>query len=577
MRKFFILSIFVGLLAASCRSGCSNHGSCVADTCLCNENYAGADCSIYDEALVNNRVSHGDVFTREWRYYHILAVSDRGDLIIEVNQTSATGDCDTYVRLGDYPNRQTFDYRDISTQKNARIEISHPEGTYYIGVYGFLGSSFDILANSQSDCENDCSGNGLCASENLCSCYEGWAGNDCGTKMTPMVNSTVYSESVGSHLWNYYSFDNTLNTLVINVSQTDDETQDCDLYVRSGTELPSLVSYDYRDTTTNSEYSLKISEAESGQYSIGIYGFKKCDYSIVAESVNECPNLCSGTQHGLCASNTCQCNLRFTGDACETMLSPLIYDSPMTGFVEQNAWNWYHFTPRSTSNILVSLVQESHDMDCDMYIRRTEEPDRTHYDYRDITFSDNFTITIESPSFETYHIGVLGYKTCAYSLVTSVSLDCPNSCTDANHGTCQDGHCLCKDGWTGDDCSEQMNLLQLDSTVTSSIPANEWKYYSFNAKMGYEVTILLRELNSTGFLWLYEARDSFPTMAEYDNSDTESNMQVHDIVFTPESDIVAYIGVFASPLSIQGQMYGYKLVAWQASGLGVRTPVRFRE
>ena len=579
MRRFLILSIFVVGLLASCPNDCSGHGVCQSTTCKCQTNYAGSDCSIYDELLKNGQVSHGVVNTREWRYYHIQAKSDHSNLVIMVNQTTPTGDCDTYVRLGDYPTKRVYDFRDISTNKEIKIEVPHPDGTYYIGIFGFLGTSFDIVASISSQCENDCSHHGSCVGENECSCYVGWTGDNCGTPIKTMTNSTVYPGSVGLRLWNYYSFENTQNTLVVNLSQTGGGDEDCDLYIRFGESLPSLVSYDYRDTTVNSEHSMKIGEAETGQYMIGVYGFKECSYNIVAETFNECPNQCSGAEHGTCLSGdvSCQCMSSFEGDGCETMIPPLSYDSPVTGFVEKEFWNYYHFSPSSSSNALVTVMQDDPDMDCDMYIRRGELPDRTHYDYRNISLMvQNFTIVIENPSFEVHNIGVYGYKTCSYSIFTHLSGECPNSCTDSNHGTCDDGHCICKDGWTGDDCSRQMNNIDLDTTIESSVVADHWKYYSFDAKMGYEVVIFMRELNSTGFLWLYESRNSFPSTAEYDNADTETNSEVHNIVFTPDSDMVVYVGVFGSPLSIELQLYGFKLVAWQASNLGASAPLRLR-
>ena len=51
---------------------------------------------------MNGVTQHGSVGTREWRYYHISAASNKSDLLIEVNQTTLTGDCDTYLRSDIY-------------------------------------------------------------------------------------------------------------------------------------------------------------------------------------------------------------------------------------------------------------------------------------------------------------------------------------------------------------------------------------------------------------------------------------------------------------------------------------------
>jgi hypothetical protein len=247
------------------------------------------------------------------------------------------------------------------------------------------------------------------------------------------------------------------------------------------------------------------------------------------------------------------------------MTTMAVYDTPYTGFVDDNMWNYYNFRPDQSSNVVVSLNQTSTDMDCDLYIRKDENPTRFQYNYRDISFQQNFSITIENPSFSFYYIGVYGYKACSYLLQIQSSRNCPNSCTDANHGVCQQGHCICKDGWTGDDCSVPNNALTIGTTITSYLYAGNWSYYSVAVKAGYEVTILLRELDSVGFLWLYESRDPFPSMIVYDYADTESNTATHRIVFTPVSDQSAQIGVFASPFTRPSVSYGFKLVVWQAS------------
>lgn len=563
MKRFLLCSVLVAVILADCLNDCSGYGDCVGDTCQCYENRGGSDCSVSDVQLTSGVTTHGSVGTREWTYYHIFAMGQSSELVVQVNQTSLFGDCDTYLRENNYPTRNDYDERDISTSKHSQLTIDHPSGTYFIGVYGFLGAEFDIQAFLKTDCVADCSGHGQCVNDGECACEDGWAGDDCSSEYTEMTANVTYDGFVEKTLFNYYAFNNDQNTMQIEIHQTGEGDQDCDLYVKYG-ELPTLNSFDQRDTTVSDDHIMKVPEATIGEYFIGVYGFKACNYNIQAFSYSECPNKCS--DHGACDGLvTCRCAARFDGDGCETMISPLTYDSPQTGYVDTSNWNYYHFTPRSTSNILVNLVQAEDGQDCDVYIRINEEPTRFEYEYRDISFDSNFTITIENPAFEVHYIGVLGYKECRYTLKTHVTKDCPNDCTDLDHGVCQDGHCLCKEGYTGDDCSEDLGQLTLDTTVEGVAPANEWVYYQVDVKAGLEVTILMRETNSTGYLWLYESRDGYPSMASYDNSDTETNSNTHDVVFTPESDVTVQIGVFGSPLTVPGNVYGYKLVVWQAS------------
>ena len=59
------------------------------------------------------------------------------------------------------------------------------EGVYYIGIYGYHGGHFSILASVYADtsdsCNNECSGHGSCAAT-VCTCYPGYTGSYCETR-----------------------------------------------------------------------------------------------------------------------------------------------------------------------------------------------------------------------------------------------------------------------------------------------------------------------------------------------------------------------------------------------------------
>jgi hypothetical protein len=181
---------------------------------------------------------------------------------------------------------------------------------------------------------------------------------------------------------------------------------------------------------------------------------------------------------------------------------------------------------------------------------------------------------IQSAENVDHYIGVFGYKDCSYTLNLALSQFCPNACTSPSQGTCLNGHCLCTPGWAGEDCSVPSNTLTIGSTVIGSVIGGQWTYYSLEVEAGYEVTVFMREGSTSGFLWLFGARDGFPNMGSYDFADTESNTPVHRLTFTPPFPMHVQIGVFGSPLSLVGTAYDYQIVAWQASfPYGRTTPV----
>ena len=573
MKVLLVCLAIIVVVSGSCLNECNSHGVCepVTFTCDCEHGWTGQDCSTFEQDLEDNVPIEGLVVnTRQWNYFHIEAKSDRSDLVVEVNQTSLGGDCDTYVRLGDLPTRSVYDFRDISTGQDARLEIEHPAGVYYIGVYGFLSAHYNIKAYLKTDCPNDCTGHGTCewdavSNGPVCVCNSGWFGDYCSYEVVPLTNDTDVSGSVEKREWAYYSFVNTLNTFTVELTQGDASEEDCDLYVRYG-DIPSQVKFDYRDVSVNTGYSLQVTEATSGTYFLGVYGFKQCTYQLKYYSYNMCPNNCSGSSHGTCRDDgiSCECALRFTGDGCETMLSPLAFDSPMTGFVSDNSWNYYHFQISGSGAVIVNVVQDSPSMDCDLYIRYAEEPTRLAYDYRHNSFETDMTIEVEDPeSGDDYYIGVFGYKECSYTLTTQMSQECPEKCEE--HGSCHNGRCDCNDGWAGDDCSVEATVLQLAAPLKEEKVVNgEWRYYSFEAVKGYDVIVLLRELgDDIGSVWLYQARDQFPSLGYSDNSDNSVTHAVHSIQFTPLSDMTVYLGVYGSPVGVEGDENDYELEVWQ--------------
>ena len=211
---------------------------------------------------------------------------------------------------------------------------------------------------------------------------------------------------VGKRKWKYYSFENSENTVNITLD-TEGEDQDADLYVKFGS-IPSMTNFDARDTTTSSHSTLRLSGAIVGTYYIGVFGFTdSADYSISFEAHSECPNQCSGEAHGACSDTfDCVCQPGYSGEICERRVAEIALDgTKYSGYVGGNIWNFFAFGTYTTNNIELSLRQLNDQADCDLYVRQgDEEPTKSRFDYRDISFRDNISLTIQNPGLAQWFV-----------------------------------------------------------------------------------------------------------------------------------------------------------------------------
>eukprot|EP00009_Paramoeba_aestuarina_P006738 CAMPEP_0201524786 /NCGR_PEP_ID=MMETSP0161_2-20130828/25178_1 /ASSEMBLY_ACC=CAM_ASM_000251 /TAXON_ID=180227 /ORGANISM="Neoparamoeba aestuarina, Strain SoJaBio B1-5/56/2" /LENGTH=572 /DNA_ID=CAMNT_0047924371 /DNA_START=79 /DNA_END=1794 /DNA_ORIENTATION=- len=559
---------FVSLSYCYCPNDCSTpNGECSpAEVCICNQGWAGDDCSITDIALRNGVPVTGSLSTKEWNYFHILANAQQASLTISVNQTSTGGDLDTYIKLDSYPSRQDYDMRDISTSRTMKFEIPSPHGVYYVGIYGFITGDYSISASLKTNCPNDCSSHGTCNFDGTCTCHDGYGSDDC-SEAIPVLRVGV--EETGDlntqKRWQYYLFNNDKNTIEFTLTEVGENShdEDCDLYVKKDG-LPKTNDYDYKSTTANTVTNMWIYDAEVRPYYVGVYAYtQSCSYLISAETSNNCPNYCSDKSftHGTCGDTyTCSCYDGFSGETCETKDDPLVADVTQSGYAGGHLWNHYHFSTATANNVEVTLKQKSDGADCDLYIKAGAPPTRFDFDFRDVTFAEDIVIVIEDPSVNTWYVGVYGYKQCEYDLKYHITNTCPNDCGE--HGTCQqDGHCVCDDGWVSQDCSKQSQNLENGVKVTESVAYNDWSYFHFDAIPGTIVTILVHEKKTEGFVWVYESVADSPTHAIYDQIETETT-NVHRIVVNMADEGTIRIGLYGSSLGQPDHSYGVEVIAW---------------
>jgi hypothetical protein len=208
----------------------------VNNHCQCYEGFAGVDCSIRDTLLTPGVTQSGTAGLRKWQFFHydLLNAGQEATFTMHETNSGIAHDCDLYSQVNEFPTMRNYFSKDTSFGSNAviRINATAPRGTWFVGVFGFLGCSFELnVTVPQSSCPNGCSGtNGTCALGGVCVCNPGFGGVDCSAvNRTITLGGPVLTGHVERRKWHYYFFDlvETKERVLITLSSP----HDSDLYV----------------------------------------------------------------------------------------------------------------------------------------------------------------------------------------------------------------------------------------------------------------------------------------------------------------------------------------------------------
>jgi len=310
---------------------------------------------------------------------------------------------------------------------------------------------------------------------------------------------------------------------------------------------------------------MQIPEPKAGSWNVGIWGFKQCDYLLWAlTSTTQCVSRCS--DHGTCSGSTCNCQETYAGPYCENKTVPLQQNVSVTGYVDQNVWNYYTFQSSLQTNVLITVTQTTDTGDCDIYVRFDDTPSRWQFDFIHITTEKTFTLTVPNAVGKVIHIGVLGWTASGYSMTVSISATCTPACE--NGGECDNGRCLCKAGWSGEACNQQFSVLQSGVEVKDNVTTNEWRYYNF-VSTASTVVVALNELvpnPNNGFLYLLVSESVTPTLWQYDYGAVALSKSFRSITMfldhRPGETINWIVGVYGTGYIVNP--VSYHLVAWDA-------------
>lgn len=398
-------------ILTTCTVHCGSHGNCVHDACVCEENYTGSQCEMYDEEISSSAVVNNDVVTGEFKYFHLNVQSGHAlNVVVEQSAPSPGCDVDVYLRANSYPTQYEFDAANATRETVTYMTVADPAaGVWYIGIYGYRGCSFtmNVISDSSNGCRSECSHHGRC-SHNSCSCDRGYSGNLCERKDDRLENLESEDGYVSNGVWNYYTFQaNSANNVDIHVHQTS-STADCDLYVANGRD-PSLYDFDYADVSYDQDFDVIVSQPSTDVWTVGVYGWTECEYTLTMSIPTACPCV---EGHGACApgSALCMCYQGYTGPDCGSSTEHIDNGEVLDDVVGSMQWKYYGITTTSNAMLISMRERETTGM-LWLFVGMSGFPNLDAYDFADKESNTNFhEVHYLFPTVElrTYFIGVYG-------------------------------------------------------------------------------------------------------------------------------------------------------------------------
>ena len=409
----FRLSVTV---EAPCPSDCNGHGTCERGVCLCEFGYSGDSCETLTQFINPGESSEKTLEQGKWDYYAFTPeqVFEGLNWVMAMLTESDSEDCDIYLRKGDRPTMWEWDILNVTA--NQVIYINQTEvtvgETYYLGVYGFKGGDYSLrlegkIPSGPGDCPNRCSNHGASCQMNICTCLDGYTGDQCDFYNPSIAYEAPVTGYAGENAWNYYHFPGDVSEdVLVTLSY---ESGDCDLYVNAN-EKPTRFNYQYANMSTRAEISVTIIDPQGSEWYVGIFGWSACEYSLTVTTTTSCP--CS--EHGHCdEGNTleCICDEGWGGDDCSIPIQHIESTVPVTGkSVRSGEWQYYHLVVEESSAVSFTVTEKSTQGATWLFVSHSEYPTLSVNDFQEkgngkvhqITY-----ITQEAQSREVF-IGVFG-------------------------------------------------------------------------------------------------------------------------------------------------------------------------
>lgn len=125
-------------------------------------------------------------------------------------------------------------------------------------------------------------------------------------------------------------------------------------------------------------------------------------------------------------------------------------------------------------------------------------------------------MTVEKAKEGVWYLGAFGHHKCSFSLTVNVASTCPHDCH--SKGECVKEKCVCSEGFAGESCQIQYTPLASDLSISGSVAAAEWAYYSISITELSALTVTVTEDTSqpSNDCDLYLSLDRLPNLFDWD-------------------------------------------------------------
>lgn len=295
---------------------------------------------------------NGNVATDEWVYYRINGPA-------EISLYNLSSDLDLYVSSSANPTSDIYECRPYSAGTVAESCTISSEHGGFIGVNGFSGGSFSLVARAIP-------------------------GPGEAPAFQTLTAGVAVEGNVADGAWSYFQVEAATEITLFNL------TSDLDLYIGDGAN-PSSSSFLCRPFLEGNVSETCPANA-TGTTFIGVYGFTAGSFSLVANN-----NPDAGTPGQSAGAGNAQ---------------TISLGSAVTGTLALNEWTYFQVEGASE----VTLFDMSADLD--LYVSSTGNPGLQSYDCRP-WLQGTVLETCRVTSRDTTYIGVYGYEAGSFSLVAN--------------------------------------------------------------------------------------------------------------------------------------------------------------